>query len=94
MPVVIRTLLCEVADFLIGGGRRESLDMGPSIVSYWHSRARPMLRVPFRLRKYVGGEAGHDLRYGNSRSFRFRVFSRRNGSTRMVLTTQTHLTSD
>jgi hypothetical protein len=86
--VVIRTLLCEVADFLIGGGRRDSLDMGSSIVSYWNSRARPLLRVSFWLRKYVEGEAGHDLCYRNRRSFRFRVFSRRNGSTRMVLTTR------
>jgi F subunit of K+-transporting ATPase (Potass_KdpF) len=51
--VVIRTLLCEVADFLIGG-RYESLDLGPCVVSYWDSRHGPLLRVPFRLRKYVG----------------------------------------
>lgn len=48
-----RRLLREVANFSIGG-RHESFDLGSGVVSHGNSRAGPLLRVPCRLRKYVG----------------------------------------
>jgi hypothetical protein len=55
LSVVIQTLLCEVANFFIGG-RHESLDLGSSVVSSWNSRNGALLRIPGRLRKYVEEE--------------------------------------